>query len=111
MREDLGMLGTEYNLAVTCFQIGQILGPSGFQAVIRSSFIVSSNSQASSREPDAVTCATTDLASRTRALVGCLDDWYLCGHITGATISDPILNWFSRRLVFCRHTILSWVMV
>lgn len=27
MREDLNMLGTEYNLAVTCFQVGQILGP------------------------------------------------------------------------------------
>ncbi|KAH4046803.1 hypothetical protein HBH98_206350 [Parastagonospora nodorum] len=27
MREDLGMMGTEYNLAVTCFQVGQILGP------------------------------------------------------------------------------------
>lgn len=43
MREDLGMLGTEYNLAVTCFQIGQILGPSGLQTVIRISFTVSSN--------------------------------------------------------------------
>ncbi|ETN43836.1 uncharacterized protein HMPREF1541_10967 [Cyphellophora europaea CBS 101466] len=27
MREDLEMFGTEFNLAVTCFQIGQILGP------------------------------------------------------------------------------------
>jgi MFS transporter, ACS family, pantothenate transporter len=27
MREDLSMFGTEFNLAVTCFQIGQTLGP------------------------------------------------------------------------------------
>lgn len=27
MREDLLMFGTEYNLAVTCFQVGSILGP------------------------------------------------------------------------------------
>lgn len=27
MREDLAMYGTEYNLAATCFSIGQILGP------------------------------------------------------------------------------------
>ncbi|ORY68561.1 MFS general substrate transporter [Pseudomassariella vexata] len=27
MKEDLGMFGTEYNLATTCFQVGQILGP------------------------------------------------------------------------------------
>jgi MFS transporter, ACS family, pantothenate transporter len=27
MREDLEMFGTEFNLAVTCFQVGQILGP------------------------------------------------------------------------------------
>ncbi|KAH7080811.1 MFS general substrate transporter [Paraphoma chrysanthemicola] len=27
MREDLNMRGTDYNLAVTCFQVGQILGP------------------------------------------------------------------------------------
>ncbi|KAH9902102.1 MFS general substrate transporter [Xylariomycetidae sp. FL2044] len=27
MKEDLAMFGTEYNLATTCFQIGQIVGP------------------------------------------------------------------------------------
>ncbi|KAJ9142998.1 MFS general substrate transporter [Pleurostoma richardsiae] len=27
MREDLKMFGTEFNLATTCFQVGQILGP------------------------------------------------------------------------------------
>jgi|SRR6187402_2015436 len=27
MREDLRMYGTEYNIAVTCFQVGAILGP------------------------------------------------------------------------------------
>lgn len=27
MKEDLAMYGTEYNLAATCFSIGQILGP------------------------------------------------------------------------------------
>lgn len=27
MREDLAMLGTEFNLAQTCFAVGQILGP------------------------------------------------------------------------------------
>jgi MFS transporter, ACS family, pantothenate transporter len=27
MREDLRMFGTEFNLAQTCFQVGQILGP------------------------------------------------------------------------------------
>jgi ACS family pantothenate transporter-like MFS transporter len=25
MREDLGMMGTEYNLAVTCFQVGKTM--------------------------------------------------------------------------------------
>lgn len=27
MKEDLEMFGTEFNLATTCFQVGQILGP------------------------------------------------------------------------------------
>ncbi|ROV93145.1 hypothetical protein VSDG_07384 [Cytospora chrysosperma] len=27
MKEDLNMIGTDYNLAVTCFSVGQILGP------------------------------------------------------------------------------------
>lgn len=116
MREDLSMLGTEYNLAVTCFQVGKPVQYTRYP-VIRE---VGTNSLSAIPRPDprprpseSLTCVdpTADAPPWSRALMGSPNTRYKLRRQHASAISHPLPHRVSGGKLLCRCLVSSRILV
>jgi ACS family pantothenate transporter-like MFS transporter len=109
MKEDLRMYGTEYNLAVTCFQVGTIIG--GIPSNLLLTWVPPRILLPGCELLWAVlTVATYKVTSYNQVK--------LPFHIFEDRVTDkttalppPLLHRVSRRFFFCRHNLRPWLLV